>query len=61
MCVCVYEIVMALINSQLQRQPADCVCVMQCAREEGGGAWGLSWKAIRPRVIKCLVNQKQPS
>lgn len=27
MCVCVYEIVMALINSQLQRQPADCVCV----------------------------------
>lgn len=40
-----------------------CVCVYLCVcdRGKGGGVLGLGRKAIRPRVIKCLVIQNHPS
>lgn len=40
-----------------------CVCayLYVCDKEEGGGVLGLSRKARRPRIIKCLVVQNNPS
>lgn len=38
-----------------------CVCVLRCDREEGGGVWGLSRKAIKPfKSHKVLGQSKRP-
>lgn len=57
--MCVYEIEMALINSQLQRQPADCVCVC-LAVCQGGRRWcvGVKLESNKAKSHKVLGQSK---